>query len=235
MRSGDKLASEAFGPAEPVPRAVLAERAGFDVAEISDHFHPWLDNQGHSPFTWTVLGSIAAKTGSIGPATGAACPTVRHHRAAIAQPATLALLSDGRFVLGVGSGERLDEHVVGPGLPEDVRTRHELPREALDIIRLLWTAGYRGYEGGHLRVEDARIFDLSAEPPLIAVAASGPPSARMAAELGDGLFASEAKPEIVRHYREAGGAGPVTPRCPWRGRPTSTRWRAPRRTPRAGR
>ncbi|MFF2186111.1 TIGR03557 family F420-dependent LLM class oxidoreductase [Streptomyces sp. NPDC058155] len=209
MRIGYKLASEAFGPAELVRQAVLAERAGFDFVEISDHFHPWLDNQGHSPFTWTVLGSIAAKTERIGLATGVTCPTVRYHPAVIAQAAaTLALLSDGRFVLGVGSGERLNEHVVGPGFPADVRTRHELLREALDIIRLLWSGGYRSYEGRHLRVEDARIFDLPAELPLIAVAASGPLSARIAAELGDGLFATEAKPEIVRHYYEAGGAGP---------------------------
>ncbi|WP_329038762.1 TIGR03557 family F420-dependent LLM class oxidoreductase [Streptomyces sp. NBC_01725] len=209
MRIGYKLASEAFGPKELVRQAVLAERAGFDFVEISDHFHPWLDNQGHSPFAWTVLGSIAARTERIGLATGVTCPTVRYHPAVIAQAAaTLALLSDGRFVLGVGSGERLNEHVVGPGFPADVHTRHELLREALEIIRLLWSGGYRSYEGRHLRVEDARIFDLPDELPLIAVAASGPPSARIAAELGDGLFATEAEPEIVRHYREAGGTGP---------------------------
>lgn len=209
MRIGYKLATEAFGPAELVRQAVLAERAGFDFVEISDHFHPWLDNQGHSPFTWTVLGSIAARTESIGLATGVTCPTVRYHPAIIAQAAaTLALLCEGRFVLGVGSGERLNEHVVGSGFPQDVRTRHELLREALDIIRLLWSGGYRSYEGRHLRVDDARIFDLPDRPPPIAMAASGPSSARIAAELGDALFATEAKPEIVRHYRDAGGAGP---------------------------
>ncbi|MET9375948.1 TIGR03557 family F420-dependent LLM class oxidoreductase [Streptomyces sp. NPDC002992] len=209
MQIGYKLAAEAFGPAELVRQAVLAEQAGFDFVEISDHYHPWLDNQGHSPFAWTVLGGIAAKTSRIGLATGVTCPTVRYHPAIIAQAAaTLALLSDGRFVLGVGSGERLNEHVVGRGFPDTVRTRHEMLREALEIIRLLWRGGYQSYEGRHLRLEDARVFDLPEELPLIAVAASGEPSARIAAELGDGLFATEDKPEIVQHYRRAGGNGP---------------------------
>ncbi|GAA2434720.1 TIGR03557 family F420-dependent LLM class oxidoreductase [Streptomyces macrosporus] len=208
MQIGYKLAAEAFGPTELVRQAVRAEQAGFDFVEISDHYHPWLDNQGHSPFAWTVLGTIAAKTERIGLATGVTCPTVRYHPAIIAQAAaTLALVSEGRFVLGVGSGERLNEHVVGRGFP-DVRLRHEMLREALEIIRLLWRGGYQSYEGKHLRLEDARVFDLPASPPLIAVAASGGPSARIAAELGDGLFATEDKPEIVRHYQEAGGAGP---------------------------
>ncbi|OKK04982.1 5,10-methylene tetrahydromethanopterin reductase [Streptomyces sp. CB03234] len=209
MQIGYKLAAEAFEPAELVRQAVLAEEAGFDFIEISDHFHPWLDNQGHSPFAWTVLGSIAAKTSRIGLATGVTCPTVRYHPAVIAQAAaTLALVSDGRFVLGLGSGERLNEHVVGRGFPDAVSTRHEMLREAVEIIRLLWQGGYRSYEGKHLRLEDARVFDLPEELPLIAVAASGKASARIAAELGDGLFATEDKLEIVQQYRAAGGSGP---------------------------
>ncbi|UNO42901.1 TIGR03557 family F420-dependent LLM class oxidoreductase [Streptomyces sp. MST-110588] len=209
MEIGYKLASEAYGPNELVRQAVRAEEAGFDFVEISDHYHPWLDNQGHSPFTWTVLGAIAAKTERIGLATGVTCPTVRYHPAIIAQAAaTLALVSDGRFVLGIGSGERLNEHVVGTGFPDSVRVRHELLREALEIIRTLWRGGYRSYEGKHLRLDDARVFDLPDELPLVPVAASGLESARIAAELGDGLFATEPKPEIVRHYREAGGSGP---------------------------
>ncbi|MFJ8545302.1 TIGR03557 family F420-dependent LLM class oxidoreductase [Streptomyces sp. NPDC093586] len=209
MEIGYKLASEAFAPGELVRQAVAAEAAGFDFVEMSDHFHPWLDNQGHSSFTWTVLGAIAARTERIQLATGVTCPTVRYHPAIIAQAAaTLALVSDGRFVLGVGSGERLNEHVVGRGFPDTVRVRHEMLSEALEIIRLLWSGGYRSYEGKHLRLEDARVFDLPPEPPLIAVAAGGRNSARIAAELGDGLFATEQKPEIVGHYREAGGTGP---------------------------
>lgn len=209
MEIGYKLAAEAFGPQELVRQAVLAERAGFDFVEISDHYHPWLDIQGHSPFAWTVLGTIAAKTDRIGLATGVTCPTVRYHPAIIAQAAaTLALLSDGRFTLGLGSGERLNEHVVGREFPDSAQTRQEMLREALEIIRLLWSGGYRSYEGKHLQLQDARVFDLPDELPPVPVAAGGADAARIAGELGDGLFATEAKPELVRKYREAGGEGP---------------------------
>ncbi|WP_219418211.1 TIGR03557 family F420-dependent LLM class oxidoreductase [Pseudonocardia nigra] len=208
MQIGYKLAAEAFGPAELIRQTVRAEEAGFDFVEMSDHFHPWLDNQGHSPFAWTVLGAIAARTERIGLATGVTCPTVRYHPAIIAQAAaTLGLVSDGRFVLGIGAGERLNEHVVGREFPA-VRKRHEMLREALEIIRLLWSGGYHSYEGKHLQLEDARVFDLPEEPPLIAVAASGRASAWIAAELGDGLFATDPEPDIVSHYRDAGGSGP---------------------------
>ncbi|MFF1459606.1 TIGR03557 family F420-dependent LLM class oxidoreductase [Streptomyces sp. NPDC058330] len=209
MQIGYKLAAEAFGPGELVRQAVLAERAGFDFVEISDHYHPWLDNQGHSPFAWTVLGSIAARTERIGLATGVTCPTVRYHPAIIAQAAaTLALLSDGRFTLGLGSGERLNEHVVGRGFPDAVSTRQDMLREALEIIRLLWSGGYQSYEGKYLHLSDARVFDLPDSLPLLAVAAGGRDAAALAAELGDGLFATEDRAELVRHYREAGGTGP---------------------------
>ncbi|MGW7290795.1 TIGR03557 family F420-dependent LLM class oxidoreductase [Streptomyces xiamenensis] len=209
MQIGYKLAAEGYGPTELVRQAVAAEAAGFDFVEISDHFHPWLDNQGHSPFAWGVLGAIAARTESIGLATGVTCPTVRYHPAVIAQAAaTLALLSEGRFTLGVGSGERLNEHVVGRGFPDSVRVRQDMLREALEIIRLLWRGGYRSYEGRYLRLEDARVFDLPSSPPVLAVAAGGEDAARMAGELGDGLFATEPRGELVRAYRDAGGDGP---------------------------
>jgi G6PDH family F420-dependent oxidoreductase len=208
MQVGYKLASEAFGPQELVRQAVRAEQAGFDFVEMSDHFHPWLDNQGHSSFTWTVLGVIAAKTERLGLATGVTCPTVRYHPAIIAQAAaTLALVSEGRFTLGVGAGERLNEHVVGRGFPA-AHARHAMLREALEIIRLLWRGGYRSYQGEYLRLEDARVFDLPEEPPLIVVAAGGPEAAQIAGELGDGLFATEPRPELVQRYRDAGGSGP---------------------------
>ncbi|MFJ8690686.1 TIGR03557 family F420-dependent LLM class oxidoreductase [Micromonospora wenchangensis] len=208
MQIGYKLSSEGFGPQELIRQAVRAEEAGFDFVEMSDHFHPWLDVQGHSSFTWTVFGAIAARTGRIGLATGVTCPTVRYHPAIIAQAAaTLAIVSDGRFTLGVGAGERLNEHVVGRGFPS-VRGRHERLREALEIIRLLWRGGYRSYEGRYLQLEDARVFDLPDEPPVIAVAASGPVSAAIAAEYGDGLFATEPKPDLVEAYRRGGGDGP---------------------------
>ncbi|MEU8159858.1 TIGR03557 family F420-dependent LLM class oxidoreductase [Micromonospora parva] len=208
MQIGYKLASEGYGPQEIIRQAVLAERAGFDFVEMSDHFHPWLDAQGHSSFTWSVLGAIAARTSTLRLATGVTCPTVRYHPAIIAQAAaTMALISDGRFTLGVGAGERLNEHVVGQGFPS-VRGRHERLREALEIIRLLWQGGYQSYEGRHLHLEDARVFDLPDTLPVIAVAASGEASARLAAELGDGLFATDADASIVEHYRRAQGAGP---------------------------
>ncbi|MEU5659209.1 TIGR03557 family F420-dependent LLM class oxidoreductase [Streptomyces sp. NPDC047737] len=215
MQIGYKLAAEAFGPAELVRQAVLAEKAGFDFVEISDHYHPWLDNQGHSPFAWTVLGAIAARTDRIGLATGVTCPTVRYHPAIIAQAAaTLALLSDGRFTLGLGSGERLNEHVVGKGFPDTVDTRQDMLREAIEIIRLLWRGGYQSYEGKHLRLADARVFDLPGTLPPIAVAAGGRRAAALAAELADGLFATEDRPELVRHYRDAGGTGPLYAEVP---------------------
>lgn len=207
MRIGYKLASEGYGPQELIRQAVRAEEAGFDFVEMSDHFHPWLDTQGHSSFTWSVLGAVAAKTERIGLATGVTCPTVRYPAIIAQAAATLALISDGRFTLGVGAGERLNEHVVGQGFPS-VRGRHERLREALEIIRLLWQGGYHSFEGKHLHLEDARIFDLPETPPVIAVAASGRSSATMAAELGDGLFVTEPKASIVEHYRQAGGDGP---------------------------
>ncbi|WBB68203.1 TIGR03557 family F420-dependent LLM class oxidoreductase [Micromonospora sp. WMMD812] len=208
MQIGYKLATEGYGPKEIIRQAVRAEQVGFDFVEMSDHYHPWLEAQGHSAFTWSLLGSIAARTTTLGLATGVTCPTVRYHPAIIAQAAaTMALISDGRFTLGIGAGERLNEHVVGQGFPS-VRGRHERLREALEIIRLLWRGGYQSYEGRHLQLEDARVFDLPEALPVIAVAASGHDSAQLAAELGDGLFAAAAAPAIVERYRAAGGQGP---------------------------
>ena len=214
MQIGYKLATEAFSPSEVVRQTRAAEQAGFDFVELSDHFHPWLDDQGHSGFTWSMLGAMAAGTERIGLVTGVTCPSFRYHPAIIAQAAaTVALLSDGRFTLGVGAGERLNEHVVGRPFPA-VRTRHEVLREALEIIRLLWQGGYRSYQGRHLQLEDARIFDLPETLPVIAVAASGPSSVRIAAELGDGLFATEPEASLVQGFTAAGGSGPTYAEVP---------------------
>ena len=209
MRYGYKLSAEGFGPNELVRQAQLAEASGFDFVEMSDHYHPWLEAQGHSPFTWTVLGAIAASTETVGLATGVTCPTVRYHPAIIAQAAaTLSLVSDGRFTLGVGSGERLNEHVVGRGFPA-VADRQAMLREALEIIRLLWQGGYQSYRGEYLDLEDARVFDLPDQLPVIAVAAGGADAAELAAELGDGMFGTEPKSELFDAYRGAGGSGPT--------------------------
>ena len=214
MQIGYKLATEAFGPKEIIRQALAAEEAGYDFVEMSDHFHPWLDVQGHSAFTWNLLSAIAAKTERIRLVTGVTCPSVRYHPAVIAQAAaTLAIISDGRFTLGVGAGERLNEHVVGRGFP-GVAERHERFREALEIIQLLWQGGYRSYEGKHLRLEDARVFDLPEQLPVIAVAASGPASARIAAELGGGLFATEPKGDMVATWKRLGGSGPAYAEVP---------------------
>jgi G6PDH family F420-dependent oxidoreductase len=214
MKIGYKLTAEAFGPQELIRQAVLAEQAGFDFVEMSDHYHPWLEEQGHSPFTWSVLPAIAAKAQRIGLATGVACPSGRYHPAVIAQAAaTMAIVSGGRFTLGVGAGERLNEHITGLGFPGE-RVRHERFREALEIIRLLWRGGYQSYEGKYLLLEDARVFDLPNELPVMAVAASGPVSARIAAELGDGLFATEPDKDLVSSWRALGGTGPAYAEMP---------------------
>ena len=203
-----------IGPQELVRQAVRAEQAGFDFVEMSDHFHPWVEAQGHSPFVWNVLSVIAAKTSTLELATGVTCPSVRYHPAIIAQAAaTLALLSDGRFTLGVGAGERLNEHVVGRGFPA-VHERHATFNEALEIIRLLWKGGYQNYDGRYLKLEDARIFDLPDVLPTLAVAASGPSSVALAAEHGDGLFATEPNADLVTGYRKAGGTGPLYAEAP---------------------
>ncbi|RVW00894.1 TIGR03557 family F420-dependent LLM class oxidoreductase [Rhodococcus spongiicola] len=208
MQVGYKLVTEAFEPKEIVRQAVEAERAGFDFVDMSDHYHPWLYSLGHSGFVWSMLGAAAAKTNTIGLVTGVTCPSIRIHPAIIAQAAaTTAILSEGRFTLGVGSGERLNEHVVGGAWPA-VRVRHRMLRESIEIIRLLWSGGNQSYEGKYLTLDEARVFDLPDVPPAIAVAAGGPASVRLAAELGDGLFTTRPKLELLRGYAKAGGSGP---------------------------
>lgn len=208
LKIGYKLIAEAYSPQEMVRQAVRAEEAGFDFVEISDHFHPWFDSQNHSGFVWSMLAAMAVQTERIELATGVTCPFIRYHPAIIAQAAaTTALLSEDRFTLGVGAGERLNEHVVGQGWPP-VKTRHEMFRESLEIIRLLWSGGYHSYEGKHLTLEDARVFDLPDTPPRIAVATGGPSSAKVAAELGDAIFATEPRSDLTQAYEESGGTGP---------------------------
>ena len=208
MQIGYKLIAEGFDPVEIVRQGVLAEQAGFDFVEVSDHYHPWLPETNHSAFAFAMLANLAAKTERIGLATGVTCPTFRYHPAIVAQAAaTLGLLSNDRFTLGIGAGERLNEHVVGDAWPS-VSTRHRRLREALEIIRLLWEGGYQSYDGRYFQLDDARVFDLPDRLPPLAVAAGGSEAAQLAAELGDGLFATEPDASIVSAFEKAGGSGP---------------------------
>ncbi|WP_306232698.1 TIGR03557 family F420-dependent LLM class oxidoreductase [Agrococcus beijingensis] len=208
MQIGYKLFAEDVAPNELIRRAVEAERVGFDFVEISDHFHPWLPEHQHSPFAWAILSAIAAKTLTLRLATGVTCPSIRYHPAIIAQAAaTLQIISDGRFTLGVGAGERLSERIVGQGWPE-VGDRHQRLREAIEIIRLLWSGGTHSYRGEFLELHDARVYDLPDALPEIVVAAGGPQAAALAAELGDGLFATDPDASLLEAWRAVGGDGP---------------------------
>lgn len=205
---GYTLMCEQTGPKELVHYAQLAEMAGFDFAVISDHFHPWLEEQGQSPFAWSVLGAVASRTTRMNLMTMVTCPIVRYHPAIVAQmAATIAIMSNGRFILGLGAGENLNEHVVGKGwLP--VFVRHQMLEEAIDVIRELWDGDYVNYQGEFFTVYEAKIFSKPAQPPAIYVAASGRESADIAAK-ADGLIATEPKAEIVENYRDSGGTGPT--------------------------
>jgi G6PDH family F420-dependent oxidoreductase len=223
VKIGYKLFAEAFPPQELVAQAVRAEEAGFDFVEISDHYHPWLFSHDHSGFAWSVLGAIAARTGRIELATGVTCPFLRYHPAIVAQAAaTTGLLSDGRFTLGVGAGERLNEHVVGRGWPA-ASARHELLREALEIIRRLWSGGYQSYQGRHLTLEDARVFDLPDTPPRIAVAVGGPEAARSRPSSATPSSPPSPRPTWSAPTPGPAATAPATARSPWPGRPTRTR------------
>jgi G6PDH family F420-dependent oxidoreductase len=204
---GYTLMTEQRGPQDLVRDAVAAERAGFDFLVASDHFHPWLEEQGHAPAAWPVLGAVAQATQTIPFMTYVTCPLLRYHPAVVAQQAaTLALLSDGRFSLGLGAGENLNEHVVGRGWPP-ADVRHAMLREAIEIIRSLWEGGWTNYRGQHFDVESAKLYDLPPTPVRIGVAASGTQSCALAAELGDFLIGTEPEPALRERYRAAGGTG----------------------------
>lgn len=205
---GLTLSSEEHGPAKLVEIAVAAEKAGFDFVSISDHYHPWLPEQGHSPFVWSVLGAIAQATDEIHVGVGVTCPTVRIHPAVVAQAvATTACLLGDRFTWGVGSGEALNEHILGDRWPP-APVRLEMLREAVDVIRQLWTGESVTHYGQHYTVEDARVFDVPDPVPPVVVSAFGPRAAKLAAEIGDGLWTTGTGDTISR-WRDAGGTGPV--------------------------
>jgi G6PDH family F420-dependent oxidoreductase len=204
---GYTMMCEQAGPRELVDDVVAAERAGFDFAVISDHYFPWLDEQGHSPYAWSVLGAAAWATERIPLMTYVTCPTFRYHPAVVAQKAaTVQLLSNGRFTLGLGAGEALNEHVVGGGWPP-VDVRHERLVEAVEVIRALFGGGYVNHHGRHFTVESAKLWDLPDQPPPIAVAVSGAQSCRLAGRYGDAMVAVEPKAELGSMFDAAGGAG----------------------------
>ena len=204
---GYSISSEEHAAKDLVEHAQLAEKAGFTIGMISDHYHPWTDSQGHSPFVWSVLGAIASTTSSIKMITGVTCPTIRIHPAIIAQSAaTIATMMPGRFCLGVGSGEKLNEHILGDRWPEtDVRL--EMLDEAVEVIRQLWQGGMQSHHGKHYTVENARIYSLPEEPTPIYVAAAGPTAAKLAGKSGDGLITTKPEPSVVTTFDQAGGTG----------------------------
>jgi G6PDH family F420-dependent oxidoreductase len=207
MKLGYFLSSEEHSAKTLVDHAIAAEEAGFDSIFISDHYHPWIDAQGESPFVWSVIGAIAART-NLEITTGVTCPTVRIHPAVIAQAAaTSQLLCDGRFRLGVGTGENLNEHILGDHWPS-AAVRLEMLEEAVEILRGLWEGGVYNHRGPHFTVENARIYSLPGAPPPIIVSGFGPKAVEAAARFGDGFVTTQPNPEYVELYRKS-GRGPA--------------------------
>jgi G6PDH family F420-dependent oxidoreductase len=207
VKLGVGFSSEELSANEIVGAAVLAEEAGFTTAWVSDHYHPWIDAQGESPFVWSVLGGIATATEQLRVGTGVTCPSMRIHPAVLAQAAaTTQTMFEGRFWFGVGSGEALNEHILGDKWPE-TNVRLDMMSEAVSVIRQLWSGEQVSHYGPHFTVENARIYSLPDEPPPIYVSAFGRKSAELAARIGDGLVST--KPDdVVEWYDNSGGAGP---------------------------
>jgi coenzyme F420-dependent glucose-6-phosphate dehydrogenase len=205
---GYTLSSEERPPRELVANARSAEEAGFEFLSISDHFHPWVSAQGHSPFVWSVLGAIAASTEQIPVGIGVTCPTTRIHPAIIAHAsATASLLMPDRFFLGVGTGEALNEHVLGHRWPGP-EVRLKMLEEAVGIIRDLWTGETVDHRGDFYEVENARLFDPPEEPPPIIVSGFGPMSIELAAKIGDGYWGHSPDGDVIEQFEAQGGTGP---------------------------
>ena len=199
---GYALSSEEHGPNDLVRYAKRAEDTGFDFAAISDHFHPWVDQQGQAPFVWSVIGAISAATSTLRLGTGVTCPTVRIHPAIIAQEEPAGHHGGHR-----GCGENLNEHILGDHWPP-APVRQEMLGEAIAVIRQLWEGGYQSFDGAFYTVENARLYTLPDELPPIILAAGGPTAAELAGRVADGLWAVAPKPELLEKFHDAGGAGP---------------------------
>lgn len=211
-RYGYLLASEEHGPRALVEQARMAEHAGFDALWISDHYHPWLDAQGQSPFVWSVIGAIAQAV-SLPVQTAVTCPTVRIHPAVVAHAAATSAVmcgggegagEGGRFRLGVGTGEALNEHILGTAWPR-AAVRFEMLEEAVGIIRRLMTGGRVSHRGTHYTVENARLYTVPDEPVPIDVSAYAPAATDVAARIGDGFITMGPQADLLRRYRASGG------------------------------
>jgi coenzyme F420-dependent glucose-6-phosphate dehydrogenase len=204
VQLGYAMSCEEHPPNDLVQHARRAEEVGFTFALISDHFHPWISKQGHSPLVWSVLGGIATVTETLRVGTGVTCPTIRIHPAIIAQAAaTVGAMMSGRFFLGVGTGENLNEHITGQRWPE-YEIRAEMFEEAIEVIRLLWEGGVKSHHGKYYTVENAQIYTLPDPLPEIMVAAEGSKSAELAGRIGDGLISTSAKKETVDIFEQNG-------------------------------
>jgi G6PDH family F420-dependent oxidoreductase len=206
VQIGYFLSCEEYSPAELVDQAKLAHEAGFESLWISDHFHPWNDEQGESPFVWSIIGAIAAVC-PLPITTAVTCPSFRMHPAIVAHAAaTSAVLTEGKFVLGVGSGEALNEHVVGARWP-DVEVRLEMLDEAVEVMRKLWGGGFVDHHGTHYTVENARLYTLPDQPPPVYVSGFGPRAATVAGRIGDGFITTSPDQEMIDVFRKSGGDG----------------------------
>jgi len=205
---GYALSSEEHPPRDLVHHAQAAEAAGFTFALISDHFHPWIERQGHSPFVWSVIGAIAQATSRLRLGTGVTCPLIRYHPAIVAQAAaTSAALMPGRFFLGIGSGENLNEHIVGARWPS-APVRQGMLEEAVEIIRLLWDGGEHSHFGSYYTLDYARLYTLPAEPVPLYIAASGANAGELAGRVGDGLITTSPDESILTAFASTGGSKP---------------------------
>ncbi|HEX4489932.1 MAG TPA: TIGR03557 family F420-dependent LLM class oxidoreductase [Acidimicrobiia bacterium] len=207
VRIGYTIMGEQSAPKALVADAIGAEAAGYDFVAASDHCFPWLEEQGHSPYVWSVLGAVAHATSRIGLMTYVTCPTMRYHPAVVAQKAaTIQILSDGRFLLGLGAGEQLNEHIVGIGWPP-VDVRHEMLVDAVEIIRPLLAGEVVDYEGRHLDARHAKVWDVPDEPPPIGIAVSGAKSCALAGEHADAMIAVAPDASLGDRFDTAGGRG----------------------------
>ncbi|HEX2025163.1 MAG TPA: TIGR03557 family F420-dependent LLM class oxidoreductase [Actinomycetota bacterium] len=207
LELGFKLSAEEHPAPDLVRYARLGEEAGFAFAALSDHFHPWISKQGQSPFAWAVLGGVAEATERIRVGTAVTCPTIRTHPAIVAHAAaTVATMLPGRFFLGLGTGENLNEHIHGDRWPTP-GVRREMLEEAVEVIRGLWEGDHYEHHGRHYTVEGARLYSRPEEPPPILIAGSGQVAAELAGKIGDGFIGLSPDREILQAFDRGGGAG----------------------------